>query len=163
MKVGSDSLPSTATKTEALTISDHSATDVFISLHPQHADKILNGSKTVEFRRRFPNPDHITDALVWLYSSSPVKAVVAVARVEGVDWLPVRQLWTDYQTRGGIDWPTFHQYFSGVAHGFAIKLTDITSLGQRIPQSSLRQVGFHVPQSYRYVTKDVYPLLQSGR
>jgi len=28
--------------------------DVLVSIHPRHASKILNGEKTVELRRRFP-------------------------------------------------------------------------------------------------------------
>ena len=162
MKAGYDAFRGGTSRTEGSTLINRSPSDVFISVHPQHVNNILNGTKTVEFRRRFPSADRIADALVWLYSSSPVKAVVGVARVEGVEHMPIGKLWATYCTRGGVDKSTFSDYFSGAVKGFAIRLRDITSLVPRIPQSSLRQVGFYVPQSYRYVTDDVYPLLQDA-
>jgi predicted transcriptional regulator len=53
--------------------------DLLVSLHPRHASNILSGEKTVELRRRFPER-HMRGALALIYSTSPVQAIVGVAR-----------------------------------------------------------------------------------
>ena len=57
--------------------------DLLVSLHPRHASNILSGEKTVELRRRFPE-QHIRGALALIYSTTPVQAIVGVARIKHV-------------------------------------------------------------------------------
>ena len=61
--------------------------DVLMSIRPQYASKILDGRKTVELRRKFPEVGAI-GATVLIYSSSPVKAIVGTARIKKVAKLP---------------------------------------------------------------------------
>ena len=131
-----------------------------LSIQPRHARNILRGTKTVEFRRRFPDTDRMTGATIWMYSTSPVRAVVGLATVERVMRMPLRQLWSKYHGFGGVDQGTFDDYFSDLTHGCAIQLADVTRLDKEITAASLSERGFRAPQSYRYVTADVYPLLR---
>ena len=52
--------------------------DVLVSVRSIYASKILHGQKTVELRRKFPEVG-ATGALVLIYSSRPVSAVVGCA------------------------------------------------------------------------------------
>ncbi len=69
--------------------------DVLVSVQPKFVSKILDGDKTVELRRRFPETT-VTGALVLIYSSSPVRAVVGYARIRQVLRLPIAQLWRQH-------------------------------------------------------------------
>ena len=52
--------------------------NVLISVRPLYAKEIVEGRKTVELRRKFPGTEAAGGTVV-IYSSSPVRAVVAVA------------------------------------------------------------------------------------
>ena len=134
---------------------------IVISIQPQYANHIASGSKTVEFRRRFPSDTHINGTKIWIYSTAPVKAVIALARVEGVERLSLTKLWKMYGKRGGVDRHTFNTYFSGVSYGCAISLVKIKRLKNVIDAKHLGAWGFTVPQSYRYVTDDIAALFQN--
>ena len=79
--------------------------DILVSVRPIYASKILHGQKTVELRRKFPEVG-ATGALILIYSSSPVSAVVGCARIKHVLKLPVSRIWKEYgvATQGLARW-----------------------------------------------------------
>ena len=133
--------------------------DLLISIQPQYVDQIVQGRKTIEFRRKFPCSNHIHGKKIWIYSTSPIRAVIAVAEVEAVQRMPVHKLWDRYNSGGCIAKTSFYSYFQGTSHGCAILLAKVERLTKHITLKSLKKNGFHIPQSYRYVTADIYPLL----
>jgi predicted transcriptional regulator len=100
--------------------------DVLVSIRPVHVSKILKGQKTVELRRRFP--ELAKGATAFIYSSSPVRAVVGCARIEHVLKLPVSRIWKEHSDAACISRDEFDAYFSGLAFGFAIVFADVRSL-----------------------------------
>lgn len=136
--------------------------EVLISIQPDHARNIAEGYKTVEFRRRFPDEERVRDSILWIYSTSPEKAVIAAAKVEKVHRLPVPVLWATYAKQGCIDQSTFNSYFDGVSHGYAIELSDVRRPRESVEAGRLKQLGFTAPQSFRYVTDDVAAVLRES-
>jgi hypothetical protein len=55
--------------------------DVLVSIRPNFASKILDGDKTVELRRKFPEVGAMGMTAL-IYSSSPVSAIVGYARFD---------------------------------------------------------------------------------
>jgi predicted transcriptional regulator len=56
-------------------------TDIILSIHPQWAEKIYSGEKTVEVRKTEPDwfksaPDH--RPLIYLYETSPIKKITGL-------------------------------------------------------------------------------------
>lgn len=141
---------------------NHIQPQIIISVHPRHAENILSGKKTVEFRRRFPRGAHLEGATVWIYSTSPTKAVIGFAKVKNIINMSVKELWSNYRYDGGVKRQDFDLYFDGTTNGYAIVLTSVTSLSKRIYADKLNSVGFNIPQSYRYVTKDISSLLDEA-
>ena len=135
---------------------------MLISAHPRYAASILSGEKTVEFRRAFPSAGNMAGVVVWIYATSPVKAVTAAARIREVVQLPIDRLWRAYRRQGAIDEASFRTYFEGKAHGCAIELSGVKKLSDDVPYEALRSSGFHVPQSYRYVTGQVRRILEGA-
>jgi len=134
--------------------------DVVLSIHPQYSEKILEERKTVELRRRFPVPGQSGISL-YIYSTSPVQAMVGVARIKEVQELPVQQIWTEFKENALIKHKDFRKYFRGLKSGFVLILYDIKPFPQQIPLRRLREeFGFEPPQSFLYVKNDLRKLLQ---
>lgn len=133
--------------------------DVFVSIRPIYASKILGGQKTVELRRKFPEIGG-TGAMVLIYSSSPVSAVVGVARIRHVLKLPVAEIWKEHGVAACISKNEFDAYFADLKHGFAILLEGVKSLRTQLKAVDLEQkFGIVPPQSYRYLTEGDIALL----
>jgi predicted transcriptional regulator len=133
--------------------------DVLMSIRPFYASQILDGQKTVELRRRFPEVCTI-GVIAFIYSSSPVSAIVGWARIKHVIKLPVARIWKEHGTAACISKDEFNAYFAGLTDGFAIMLEGVRSLKERFTAPELEaRFGIVPPQSYRYVTDACAALL----
>jgi predicted transcriptional regulator len=137
--------------------------DVLVSIRPIYVSKILDGQKTVELRRRFPELG-ATGATAFIYSSSPVRAVVGCAQIKYVLRLPVTKLWKEHNDAACISKDKFDAYFAGLTFGFAIVFANVKSLKQELKASDLLdRFGIVPPQSYRYLTQECAALLIDER
>jgi predicted transcriptional regulator len=137
--------------------------DVLVSIRPIYVSKILEGQKTVELRRKFPELG-ATGATAFIYSSSPVRAIVGCARIECVLKLPVSRIWKEHSAAACISRDKFDAYFSGLAFGFAIVFASVKSLKQEVRAADLlEKFGIVPPQSYRYLTEECASLLIDER
>lgn len=129
-----------------------STKDLVLSIHPQYTTKIIEGIKTVELRRRFP----LTAApgtFVYIYSTSPIRALVARAEIADVNKLPISQIWRKFSKPAGIKREDFDAYFSGLAEGFALHFANVQPLPRPLALSELRdRFGFQPPQSFHYAS-----------
>jgi predicted transcriptional regulator len=122
-----------------------------LTVRPRFATALIDGTKTVEIRRRRA---HLRRGEVCLlYASSPTRAIVGAIRVAGVDTAPPYALWLRWGHRTGLSRPEFDGYLDGRAEGCAILVDAILALEQAIPLSELRRrrPSFSVPQSYRFL------------
>jgi len=129
-----------------------STRDVVLSVRPHYSDKIFSGVKTVELRRRFPvaAPRGIT---AYIYSTSPVRAMIGSTEINKVVKLPVEDIWKKFHEMAQIDRTDFDEYFSGLKEGFALQIGNPRSFTRPINLSELRErFGFEPPQSYLYAT-----------
>lgn len=134
--------------------------DVVLSIKPVYSEKILAGQKTVELRRRFP-VSAPNGTLAYIYSSSPVKAMVGTASIRDVLKLPVEQIWTEFENTAFIERPLFDKYFDGLDHGYALVFDDVKSFSRPLPLHELREkYGFEPPQSFLYAKRDLRKALR---
>jgi predicted transcriptional regulator len=133
--------------------------DFLVSIRPQYVAKILTGQKTVELRRRFPESVSV-GAMAYIYSTSPVRAVVGCAKIKEVQRLTVADIWKEHGEAACISRRDFDNYFSGTKFGFAILLGAVKAMRSHLTACELAaQLGIVPPQSYRYVTKRFISLL----
>lgn len=134
--------------------------DIVLSVKPLYSEKILSGQKTVELRRRFP-VSAPSSTLAYIYSTSPVKAMVGTASIRDVLKLPVEQIWTEFESAAFIERQNFDKYFDGLDHGFALVFDNVKAFSRLLPLSELRKkFGFEPPQSFLYVKRDLRRALQ---
>ena len=140
---------------------DEPKRDVVLSVHPKYSDRILDGSKTIELRRRFPvSASNGTTA--YIYSTSPIRAMVGRAKIDTVVKLPLKQLWKSYGEMAQITRRDFDSYFSGTSEGFALKIANAKPFAQPLDLTELRKrFGFKPPQSFLYATPSLRMALQN--
>jgi predicted transcriptional regulator len=137
--------------------------NVLISVRPLYAKEIVEGRKTVELRRKFPGTEAAGGTVV-IYSSSPVRAVVAVARIKSILYLPVPTIWRQHGSAASISKQAFDDYFCGCDKGFAVLLDKVTPLPRQLDATELKVAyGIVPPQSYRYLGGDCTGLLGDER
>jgi len=132
--------------------------DVILSIRPVHAEKILDGSKTVELRRRFPSEVR-PGTLALIYSTSPTSALTGTARIQDVQRLAVPDLWKKHRSGACLHKREFEDYFAGLDSGYAIVLTSAKPLPRPVGLPELRErFGFEPPQSYQYIRRHMRTL-----
>lgn len=119
-----------------------------ISLHPEHANKILAGQKKLEFRRVWAKKS--VKAVV-IYSTVPVKKIVAIAYVKQVHSGSRNRLWLLAKSLGGgLSRRALYAYFEGKKKGYAIEFEYIKKFKSGINPETIFE-NFRAPQSFAYL------------
>ncbi len=128
--------------------------DLLLSIRPGFAAAILQGRKRIELRRRKPRSS--LGSLVFLYASSPVKAVVGAFLASGVTSFPVSWHWQTQGNRAAVTEEEYRRYFEGASTGYALVAGACWELVNPFPLSLLRTLypGFWPPQSFRYLRQN---------
>lgn len=122
----------------------------FMPIKPIYADKIIEGSKRFEFRK--VSIKHDLTHLV-IYASSPVKRIIGVAVVEGVEISRPLETWGLTKHAAGISQEDFFEYFEGKDKAVTIKLQQVMPLDRGVCPKEIES-DFKVPQSFKYVAPD---------
>lgn len=120
---------------------------VVLSIKPEFAYKIFEGSKKFEFRRAiFKNKD-VKSVIV--YASSPVQKVIGEFDIESIHNDYLNSLWNLTKDYSGISEKYFYDYFSDKEKGFAIK---IKNERMYIKEKCLKaDFNLNPPQSFAYL------------
>ena len=123
-------------------------TSVLLSVKPQFAEAILDGSKKYEFRRAlFRSP---TVERVVLYASSPIQKVVGEFRLAEVLSMRPTALWSATSSGAGIGRSYFNRYFAGRKEGHALRVAEPRRYAK--PRDLTRDYGIgRPPQSFCYL------------
>lgn len=134
--------------------------DVILSIKPAYSNKILEGAKTVELRRRFPLSGG-RRAIAYIYSTSPVRALVGSAEITDVERLSLVDLWKRHGESAVIQKSDFDRYFRGLDEGFALKIANARPFSRPLNLVELKkQFDFHAPQSFLYAKPNLQRALQ---
>ncbi len=135
--------------------------DLILSIKPEYSDKILVGAKTVELRRRFPLAAG-KGAVAYIYSTSPIRALVGAAEIQDVERLPISTLWRRHGKSASIGKTDFETYFQGLDEGYALLMARPRSFLRPLDLAELKErFGFKAPQSYLYAKPSLQRALQN--
>lgn len=120
---------------------------VLLSIKPEFAFKIFDGTKKFEFRKViFKNPDIKT---VVVYASSPVQQVIGEFEIDDIFSFNPQAIWKMTKKHSGITEDFFYEYFADrqIAHAIKIKKT------RKYKKPLCIREDFNVlpPQSYLYL------------
>jgi predicted transcriptional regulator len=127
---------------------------VLLSIKPEFARLIFEGTKKFEFRRSiFKNTDIKT---VVVYASSPMQKVIGEFEIETILNEDLDSLWNKTKNFAGIKEEFFYQYFTDKKQGFAIKIKSTTEY--KVPLCLKKEYKLTPPQSFLYL----YPELETS-
>ncbi len=138
-----------------------SSNAIVLSIRPQYAEKIFEGSKKVELRRIRPKQIQKGD-LVLIYVSSPLQSLAGAFKVDEITKKPLVELWGLVRDIAGLTKEEFYSYYQGVNTGVGIFFSQVWSLREPIKIQDWQEQGisFHPPQGFRYATADELASLQ---
>ena len=122
--------------------------NVLLSIKPKYVEKIVNGEKQYEFRKRIFRNKNVKKAFI--YSTAPTKKIIGEFDIGNIiEDNPIR-LWTELQEVSGINEKEFFDYFRGINKGFAIGIEKLNIFDEPIEPNEL--IGdFSPPQSFCYI------------
>lgn len=119
---------------------------VVLSIKPEFANKIFDGTKRFEFRKAIFKNENVKSVLV--YSSSPVQKVIGEFQIEKIIKHDLETLWELTKEFSGISEKYFYEYFADKEQGFAIKIKTKTKF--KIPKCLKEDYNLTPPQSFAY-------------
>lgn len=121
---------------------------VLLSIKPQYAEKIFEGTKYFEFRRSIFKNRNIKTIIV--YASSPVQKVIGEFEIEEIIETDLSTLWLKTKETAGISEEYFYEYFNGRKTGYAIRIKN--PFRYAIEKSLEYDYNVMPPQSFRYIS-----------
>jgi predicted transcriptional regulator len=119
---------------------------VVLSIKPEFAYKIFDGTKKFEFRKAIFKNENIKSIIV--YASSPVQQVIGEFQVGVIHNHDLDTLWELTQEHSGISEEFYYQYFANKEQGFAIEV--IKPKRYKKPKSLREDFNLFPPQSFAY-------------
>lgn len=132
---------------------------IILSIKPCFSDQIYLLNKPLELRKRLGKYFTVGSTL-YIYSSSPVKAITGTAEVEAVERLTVEFIKRNYLKLACIDEADFDRYYQGHNEGSILWLKNVRKFKKSIALDELRRYGFTPPQSFSYLKGDLEALVR---
>jgi predicted transcriptional regulator len=120
---------------------------VLMSIKPEFASKIFDGTKKFEFRRSIFKDTTVKKIIV--YASHPIQKVIGEFEIDGILTLDIEKLWQQTHQNSGISKQYFLKYFVDKEHGYAIKIKNTRRYKK--PLCIKGDFNTTAPQSFRYV------------
>lgn len=120
---------------------------VLLSIKPEFAHKIFEGSKKYEFRKQVFKDLSVKKVIV--YSSSPEQKVIGEFEIETILSDTPDNIWIQTSFNSGITQEFYNEYFEGRDKAYAIKVAS-TKMYRKQKTLADFNVEF-APQSFAYV------------
>lgn len=121
---------------------------ILMSIKTEYADKILNGTKLYELRKK-PFKENVDTIII--YSSGKVKKVVGEFKIDKIIKDSPDNIWNLGEEVLGIDKKSFYEYFKHSEYAYAIKIKDIIKYDT---PKDLKDFGINkAPQSFCYIRR----------
>lgn len=119
---------------------------ILLSIKPEYANKIFDGQKRYEYRKRIPKKE-VSKIIV--YSSAPEQAVIGEIEVIKTLKMKPTPLWNSTKAYAGISRSKYRKYFSGCTTAYAFVIGSF----EKYPTSkSLADLNIQsAPQSFVYL------------
>lgn len=128
---------------------------ILVSIKPEFANKIFDGSKKIELRKVSPNVR--PGDLMIVYSTSPEMAIIGICKIREVIKTTPTDIWENYAEVLGIDEERFFNYYSDSDVAVGIVIENTRRLKSKIPLQSIKKQfpTFMPPQTFKYFSRDL--------
>ena len=124
---------------------------VLLSIKPEYAEKILNGTKRFEYRKAIPRNESVSTVVI--YATMPVGKVVGEFEIGSILCEKPEDLWQRTKGASGITREFFDSYFDGRDQAMAIT---VKKPKRYTTSKSLQDVSGSrtPPQSFQYLAAE---------
>lgn len=119
---------------------------ILLSVKPEYIDKIFDGLKTFEYRRKLPQK---TISSIVLYATDPVQRIVGEVEVIGTISASPTALWEQTKHSAGISRAKYRDYFNKRKKANAFILGKVTRY--QSPKALSDYKISSAPQSFQYL------------
>lgn len=120
---------------------------ILMPINPCYVEEILSGRKKYEYRKIKPKRNDIEKIII--YSTSPVKKVVAEAEVEAIIEETPEKIWELTKDYSGITKRSYYNYYKNKEKAIAYKLGRVKKYKE---PKNLSEFGInYIPQSFVYL------------
>lgn len=120
---------------------------ILLSIKPEYAEKILDGTKKYELRKSIFKKKGIKKIVV--YSSSPVRKIVGDFEIEDILMDDIDTIWKKTKDTSCVSESFFYEYFKSNKKGYAIKIGKVNKYDTPKSLNDLN-ISF-APQSFVYL------------
>lgn len=120
---------------------------VLLSIKPEFAFKIFDGTKKFEFRKTIFKNTEVKQVVV--YASSPLRQVIGEFEIEEILQDDLSTLWDLTGEYSGISENFFYEYFENKEQGYAIKIKNVKKYKE--PKNLREEFKLFPPQSFVYI------------
>lgn len=121
---------------------------VLLSIKPEYAEKILEGTKQFEFRKAIPRAEGIKTVVI--YATMPVGKVIGEFDIDGFLAEKPSKLWSITSEFSGISKKYFYEYFRGRETAYAFKVQKVRRYEQPLELNAVLNRAIP-PQSFCYL------------
>jgi predicted transcriptional regulator len=133
---------------------------IILSIKPVFSDEIYSGKKLVELRRSI-GLLFKEDTPIFIYSTTPSKAITGYAEILKVEKSSVEHILKYHLDNACIDLESCSSYFYGRTFGYLIWLKNVRRFSNPLNLSELKKIGFTAPQSFTYATDDLIQMVEN--
>ena len=126
--------------------------NLIISIHPQYAQMILDGSKRYEYRKYIPQRCDIQK--VYIYATKPIQAIIGEFTLDGIIADSPQKVWAATARHGGITEAFFNGYFKGRDKVYALKIGEVFKYNEPIDPKKII-TDFTAPQNFMYTKENM--------
>lgn len=123
---------------------------ILLSIKPEFANKIFDGSKKYEFRKSLFKEKSVTRVVV--YASSPIQKVIGEFEIDTIFSLEPQSLWHKTKKYSGISKDFYDSYFQKKDIAHAIKIKNVKKFKEPLSLKKDFKIN-HPPQSFIYLGK----------
>ena len=120
---------------------------VLLSIKPEFAFKIFEGTKKYEFRKAIFKRPNIKTVVV--YASSPIQKVIGEFEIEDILNSTPEKIWKKTKDKAGVSEDFFDEYFLDKEVAYAIKIKDV--IRYEHPFNLKEKFDLLPPQSFAYL------------
>jgi len=132
--------------------------NALLSIKPEFAERIMDGTKRYEYRRRvFGKPVE----RIFVYASSPHQHIVGEIEVAGIHSAAPSEIWRRTRASSGISYGYFKEYFFQRREAHAIEVAAVIVYNHPVNPYVLIN-GFVPPQSYMYLHDRVAEIIRGA-
>lgn len=125
---------------------------VLLSIKPEFAEKIFEGTKRFEFRKNVYRSKDVKTVVV--YATMPIGQIIGEFDVDQILCETPDELWALTCDYSGISRTFFDEYFSGRTRSFALAVGDVRRYDIPLDPSEFID-NFTPPQSYMYIDDEL--------